>query len=135
MGESALEAAPQLTLQVYILLTRSDRWPSSIQLAAMLASLASLALPSIETFLTGRDQSGMKNTAKYWPVFFTNTVFRVFSLGIITSVVKSWAFSIWVLNYNWILLEMIISQFFLRYCCRRRTNDNRAIKHLFQCQY
>ena len=126
LGESSLEAAPQLALQVYIILTRADRWPTNFQLAAMFASLASLALPSIEIFLTSRhEDTGMKNKAKYWPVFFTNTVFRVFSLGIITSVVKYWAFSIWVLNYNWILLEMIFSQFFLRYCCRRKTNDNR----------
>ena len=111
--------------QVYIILTRSDRWPTNFQLAAMFASLASLALPSIETFLVSRNLSGMKNTAKYWPVFFTNIVFRVFSLAIITSLYKYWAVLIWGLNYTWILMEMIFSQFFLQYCCGRASRDKR----------
>ena len=130
LGESALEAAPQLAFQLYIVTTRSDRhdgvlyvlprnhhlsaiarfpclspkllkllfplgtttkytptarWPSYFQWSAMMASLLSLAIPATEIFLANKNIHDKIPALKYWPVFFLNIVFRVFSLSVIGS--------------------------------------------------
>ena len=95
-GESLFEATPQLALQIYIVLTRSDRFPSYLQWAAMVGSLLTLALPSIETFLDEKQKNGFNNIAKYFPVFFCNISFRVLSLSIVVTYFKFGALLIWL---------------------------------------
>ena len=96
LGESALEAGPQLALQVFIVLTRFDRRPSWFQWTTMTASLLALVIPSVENLLTNKNIHGGKNIAKYFPVFFLNTVFRVVSLSIMAKFFRFWIIAIWV---------------------------------------
>ena len=82
LGESLLEATPQLILQFYIVLTRFGRGTSSSQWVAIAASLLSLSIPAIETFLDNKKMHGFKYIGTYFPVFFLNMFFRVLSVSI-----------------------------------------------------
>ena len=87
-GESAFEAAPQLILQFYVLFIRFDRGVSYSQSLAIVTSVLSLSIPSIETFLAEKNINGYKHIGKYYPVFILNMFFRVFSVSIIATFLK-----------------------------------------------
>ena len=108
LGESSLEAAPQLCLQLYIVLTRFDRVISTSQWLSIVASLLSLALPAIETFLANKKIYGFKNIVKYLPVFFLNMVFRVLSVSVTTTFFRGGFFVIFFLNVVVIYCGMVI---------------------------
>ena len=83
MGESAWEATPQLTLQLYIVLTTIDQDLQLIQIMVIASSALTLPIPAIELYLqsNGKEES-LKSILFYFPLFFFATVFRIMSVSI-----------------------------------------------------
>ena len=77
-GEEILEAAPQLGLQLYIVLTTLT--PTTSQVLSIITSAATISLPNIENFVAARGGDfGFKSIVKNIPVFFVSSLYRIVS--------------------------------------------------------
>ena len=96
-GEGSLESAPQLILQIYIILTDKTRTPDTIQWLAIIGSYVSIAKTAIEMYASRSGKLDGEGTyvdsmleeksflRKIWilikisPAFLTSLLFKVFS--------------------------------------------------------
>ena len=69
-AESSLESYPQLILQLYIVFTRFDRTPSTMQILVILSSIIAISITTIDEFLSTKKLSGLMNILIYFPYFF-----------------------------------------------------------------
>ena len=100
LGESILEATPQLCLQLYVIFNSMS--PSWKQIFSIITSSLTLGLPNMEKFLNYPDFQ-LKSFAKYFLIFFLNSVFRVSSLSLITTFFHTYTFLIFFIV---IVIEM-----------------------------
>ena len=78
--ESCTETSPQLCLQLYILLRTFDDKPSVALWLSVITGILSVGIPPSAKFLHYSTQPyRLFNYVKYYPIFFFNTVFKVFS--------------------------------------------------------
>ena len=88
-GEAILEAAPQLGLQLYIVMLSLD--PTLNQILSIITSAATLSLPNIENYISARGGDfGFKTIIKNIPVFLPASLFKVFSVSILCVFLKGW---------------------------------------------
>ena len=84
--EGAWESACQTILTLYIIFTRADRQPSSVQIASLVASFAMPTRTSIADYLSPKLPMELKDelkaTATLLPLFLSNGVFKVLSVAI-----------------------------------------------------
>ena len=88
-GEGILEAAPQLGLQLYIILLSLD-WTTN-QVLSILTSAATLSLPNISNFVVARGgKFGFKTIIKNVWVFFPASLFKILSASILGVFLRGW---------------------------------------------
>ena len=108
--EGTYESTFQFLLNLFIILSRGDRRPSSIQLVSLLASLLMILKFQIEEFLTTmhgeRHQflDKIKRAAPLFPMFLTNIVFKLGSIAVVAAVFRYWAILALVVSYVLALL-------------------------------
>ena len=84
LNESAFEALPQLSLQLYIVLHNMVS-PSWVQLFSIISSSMTLSLPHILKFIENHNgpeletKEKLKHVAKYFLIFFLNSLFKISS--------------------------------------------------------
>ena len=89
-GEAILEAAPQMGVQIYIVLLTMN--PSLTQKLTILTSAATISLPIIETYVSARGMDfGFKSIMQNCLVFLPTSLFKVASVSIIGVFLNGWA--------------------------------------------
>ena len=96
--EGAWESAFQTILTLSIVFTRADRQPSGVQIASLIASLAMLTKTAIADYLSPKQplelKDELKATATLLPLFLSNGVFKVLSLAITVTCLRSISFAV-----------------------------------------
>ena len=88
-GEGILEAAPQLGLQLYIVLLSLD--PTTSQILSILTSAATLSLPNIKNFVAAQGREfGFKPIMKNIWIFFPASLFKILSIAIFAVFLRGW---------------------------------------------
>ena len=102
LGEAVWEASPQLTLQLYIILTTFDQGVSRLQLMAIISSSISLVIPAIQLYIQ-RDRKPVmfRQILAHVPLFFTANIFRILSVTILLI----------FLTLPWFILFILLSGF------------------------
>lgn len=99
-SQSSWEATPQLTLQLYIVLSTIDRDISWIQIMVISSSALTLPIPAIEAYLQGKNQEpSLKIILFYFPLFFLANIFRIISISIFLA----------ILSLPWTILLVLLS--------------------------
>ena len=112
--EGTYESTFQFLLNLFIILSRGDRRPSSIQLVSLLASLLMILKFQIEEFLTTMHRERLqpfdriKQATPLFPMFLTNIVFRLGSIAVVVAVFRYWAILALVVSY---VLALMIAKF------------------------
>ena len=83
--EAVWKASPQLTLQIFIVLTTFDDGISKLQLAVILSSSMSLVIPAIEMYLQshGEPAKPLHHMLALFPLFFVMNIFKILSISIL----------------------------------------------------
>jgi len=100
--EGVWESTLQLLLNLFIIFTRADRSPSTIQLASTFSSLLLIVKTAISDFshrklpteATLDDQ--VRQTLPLLPMFLFNTIFKLGSIGIIASLLRYWTLAVFL---------------------------------------
>ena len=88
-GEGILEAAPQLGLQLYIVLLSLD--PSTNQVLSIITSAATISLPNIENCVASRGgEFGFKPIAKNILIFLPASLFKILSVSLLALFLRGW---------------------------------------------
>ena len=88
-GEAILEAAPQMILQLYVVLVSMK--PSENQFFSIITSAATLSLPNIEQFISARSGTfGFQLVIKNIFVFLPASLFKVLAISIICLYFTGW---------------------------------------------
>ena len=88
-GEGILEAAPQLSLQLYIVLLSLK--PTQNQVLSILTSAATISLPNIENFVSSRGgEFGFKPITKNIWVFLPASLFKILSVSLLAVFLRGW---------------------------------------------
>ena len=102
--EGVWESTLQLLLNLFIIFTRADRSPSTIQLASTFTSLLLIVKTAIADFsvkfshrklptkATLDDQ--VRHTLPLLPMFLFNTIFKLGSIGIVASLLRYWTLAV-----------------------------------------
>ena len=107
-GEAILEAAPQLGLQLYIVMLSLD--PTSNQILSIITSAATLSLPNIENYISARGGDfGFKTIIKNIPVFLPASLFKVLSVSILCVFLKGWTALIIVATITLVFVCLLIT--------------------------
>ena len=84
--EGSLESAFQTILTLFIIFSRADRQPSSVQIASLMASFAMLTKTAIADYLSPKQplklKDELKATASLSLLFLSNGAFKLLSLAI-----------------------------------------------------
>ena len=89
-GEALLEAAPQLGLQLYIILLSMSA--TDKQLLSIITSSATISLPCIESYISARGgEFGLKSIIKNILVFLPACLFKIMSVSILAVFLRGWA--------------------------------------------
>ena len=90
--EGALESSFQAILSLFIIFTRADRQPSSVQIGSLVVSLVMITKTTIADYLSSRQPMQMKEelklSATLFPLFFTNSAFKMISIAIIAACLR-----------------------------------------------
>ena len=79
LGESIMESTAQLVLQLSIIFLTMSASP--MQCFSVVTSAMSLAIPNTEHYLRAYGKESFKNLAKYFPLIFSNSLFKVLTLS------------------------------------------------------
>ena len=83
LAQSILESAPQLALQVFIVLTE-NAWPNyQSQMMSMILSCLMMSYPETEKYLIQLQPYSFFSVIKYLPVFMANIAFRALSCSVL----------------------------------------------------
>ena len=100
LGEAVWEASPQLTLQIFIVLTTFDDGISKLQLAVIFSSSMSLVIPAIEMYLQRHGEPAKPlHMMALFPLFFIMNIFKILSISILLV----------FLTLPWVLLMLLLS--------------------------
>ena len=88
-GEAILEAAPQLILQLYIVLISSSS-PSWTQWMSIITSILSLPIPIVEQYETARSEELGKNSIFKIFIFLPASLFKLLTLSITALFLREW---------------------------------------------
>ena len=82
--ESSWESFFQATLTLFIIFTRADRQPSTVQIASLVASIVMVTKAAIADSLPPKQslKDELNATATLFPLFFFNVVFKLLSFAI-----------------------------------------------------
>ena len=90
--EGSVESAYQTILTLFIIFSRADRQPSSVQIASLMASFAMLTKTAIADYLSPKQplklKDELKATASLSLLFLSNGVFKLLSLAIIITCLR-----------------------------------------------
>ena len=104
--EGVWESTLQLLLNLFIIFTRADRSPSTIQLASTFTSLLLILKTAIADFsvkfshrklpteATLDDQ--VRHTLPLLPMFLSNTIFKLGSIAIVASLLRYWTLAVFL---------------------------------------
>ena len=96
--EGVWESTLQLLLNLFIVFTRADRSPSTVQIASMFASLVLIVKTAITDFTRGKLpkeatlDDRMCQMLPLLPLFLFNTIFKLGSIAIVASLLRYWTF-------------------------------------------
>ena len=83
LAQSILESAPQLALQVFIVLTE-NAWPNhNHQMMSMILSTVMMSYPETEKYLIHLQPYSFFSVIKYLPVFMATIAFRALSCSVL----------------------------------------------------
>ena len=100
LGEAVWEASPQLTLQIFIVLTTFDDGISKLQLAVILSSSMSLVIPAIEMYLQRHGEPAkLLDMLALFPLFFIMNIFKILSISILLV----------FLTLPWVFIQLLLS--------------------------
>ena len=125
-----MESAFQTILTLFIIFTRADRQPSSVQIASLIASFAMLTRTAIADFLSPKQplklKDELKATASLLPLFLSHGVAKLLSLAIIITCLRKIAMvPFFVVAIGYVLRRKAS-------CCAKRCKDP-AGEHF--CEY
>ena len=90
--EGSWESSCQTILTLFIFFTRTDREPSSVQIASLVVSFTMITKTAIADHLSVKQPMELKDelraTATLLPLFLSNGVFKVLSLAIMTACLR-----------------------------------------------
>ena len=120
--EGSWESKCQTILTLFIIFTRADRQPSSVQIASLVASLAMITKTSIAEYLSPKQplklKDELKATAILLPLFLSNAVFKVLSVAITFTCLRYIAFAVVGLVFFGDLVLMTLQK--KASCCSER---------------
>ena len=109
-GEAILEAAPQLGLQIYIILLSMSA--TEKQWLSIITSAATISLPLIENYIyvrSGDGEFGLKSNIKNILVFLPACLFKILSVSIMVLFLRGWAILVIVFIIILVFLTVWIS--------------------------
>ena len=119
-GEVILEAAPQLGLQLYIVMLTLN--PRKSQVLSILTSAATLSLPNIENFVVARGGDfGFKSAVKNILVFIPASLFKILSVSLLGLFLRGWLILIIVVIIVLLYATVLIT--FRYYNLPRKVDD------------
>ena len=90
--EGSWESSCQTILTLFIFFTRTDREPSSVQVASLVVSFTMITKTAIADYLSSKQPMELKDelraTATLLPLFLSNGAFKVLSLAITTACLR-----------------------------------------------
>ena len=125
-SEGFWEATMELLLSFFIILSRIDRKPSTVQLASMATSLIMIIKTGIADFL--RDQPPMERHTEVqayitlFPLFLSSTFFKLGSWAVIAALLRYWMV---IVGCGMIFLVCMVG--LILACCFGRKNKRRII--------
>ena len=119
--EGSWESAYQTILTLFIIFTRADRQPSSVQIASLIASFAMLTKTAIADYLSPKQplklKDELKATASLLPLFLSHGVAKLLSLAIIITCLRKIAMvPFFVVAIGYVLRRKAS-------CCAKRCKD------------
>jgi len=120
IAEGLYDASLQFCVQLFIVFTMADRIPSTIQYLSLIGSIVMLAYTRIEAHLL--DEGGhvmpikekIIKTLKLIPIFLSNSIFKLGSIGLICSLLRLNAITFYgSLALVWILFYFLFNQGYL----------------------
>ena len=132
--EGSWESSLQMILTLFIIFTRADRVPSSIQIASLVASIVMITKTAIADHLSPKQpmklEDEVKATLGLLPLFLSNAVFKLLSLAVTITCLRGWWFPIFFI----VLPIFDVFGLFLKqlhcYKLRRARGDPSALCHL-----
>ena len=121
-GEGILEAAPQLVLQLYIVMLSLKS--SKSQVLSIMSSAATISLPNIENFVSARGEDfGFKPILKNILLFFPASLFKILSVSLLALFFRGWVILV--------ILAIIFLVFFFIYDLSGEDDDNQRFECVF----
>jgi len=117
IAEGLYDASLQFCVQLFIVFTMADRIPSTIQYLSLVGSIVMLAYTRIEAHLL--DQGGhvmpikekIVKTLKLIPIFLSNSIFKLGSIGLICSLLRLNAITFYgTFALLWVLFYFLFNQ-------------------------
>jgi len=112
--ESQGESTFQLCAQLFMVLSRSDREASYLQIVSIAASSVLVVKPSLELFLGQKKNCGnlekiLSKYAKFLPLFLFTTIFRILSIAIICVLLRWNAVYFYIAVFGGALLARLVT--------------------------
>ena len=128
-GEAILEAAPQLGLQLYIILLSMSA--TDKQWLSVITSAATISLPNIENYISSRGGDfGPKSIIKNILVFLPACLFKILSVSIIAVFLRGWA--ILVIVAIIILVSVTLG---ITLCCHALFDEADELRQYWECVF
>ena len=116
--EGSWESSLQMILTLFIISTRADRVPSSIQIASLVASIVMITKTAIANHLSPKQpmklEDEVKATLGLLPLFLTNGAFKLLSLAVIITCLRGWSFPLY---FSVLSVDFAIRQFLNKRNC------------------
>ena len=127
-GEAILEAAPQLGLQLYIILLSMSA--TDKQWLSVITSAATISLPAIENYISARGGDfGLKSIIKNIFVFLPACLFKILSVSILAVFLRWWVILVIVA----IIIVMLITQWITDHCYDWADDDDDDSQQGWEC--
>ena len=134
-GEAIFEAAPQLCLQLYIVLLSMSA--TQKQWLSIITSVATISLPNIENYVLAKgDEYGPKAIIKNICVFLPASLFKVLSVSLLAVFLRGWVILVIVATIILVLVALAIASVALMITGRRHKFHNEEdddLRQLLEC--